>query len=84
MKFLWLVGQAGIILEVLGAAYIVISAYRSKKEISKIDKPESFGGVGETSILMVSLTKNQFKNEIIGFSLLGIGLVMQFAGGFNA
>ena len=81
---LWCIGQAGIVIEVLGAAFIVLSAYRAKKEISKIDNPASFGGVGETAVIIAKLIKNQFNNEVFGFSLLGIGLIMQFIGGFNA
>ena len=81
---LWCIGQTGIILEVFGAAFIVLSAYRAKKEISKIENPASYGGVGETTIAITTLTKNQFKNEVFGFSLLGIGLIMQFIGGFSA
>ncbi len=81
---LWVIGQAGIVLEVLGAAFIVFSAFKSRKEISKIENPASYGGVGETSILVVKLIKNQFKNEAFGFFLLGLGLIMQFIGGFGS
>ena len=84
MDIYFIVGQIGIFLEVCGAGYIVYSAYRSKSEISKIEKPESFGGVGETAIKVHALVKSQFANEAKGFSVLFVGLAMQFLGGFGA
>lgn len=82
MKLFWLIGQLGIVLEVIGAGYIVYAAFKSRKELEGIE-PETFGGMGEMSVRMFKLINKQFKNEAVGFSLLGIGLVMQFIGGFS-
>ncbi len=81
MAYLKCLGLAGIVLELIGAAYMVYEAYKSRKSLEGID-PKAFGGVGEMAEQTHGIISGQVKNEIIGFSLLGIGLLMQFASSF--
>jgi len=80
MNCLWLVGQSGIVLEVIGAGTLVVSAYTSSKKIQthKTDLDHIQYAVDE----LIKDTKNQFRTQAIGFLLLVIGLAMQFIGGF--
>lgn len=80
MSLLWLTGQLGIVLEVFGAGYIVYSAFRSKKHIC--DLGSSIGEISQTVNSLIKVISSQFRNELIGFFLLGVGLVLQFVGGF--
>jgi len=59
---------------------MVYEAYKSRKSLDGID-PKTFGGVGEMAEKTHRIISGQVKNEIIGFSFLGIGLLMQLASG---
>ena len=79
MCLFW-VGQAGIIFEVLGAGYIVIAAYKAQKNLEDKSHTIDAADVMESTMLEV---RGQYKKEVIGFSILAIGLIMQFVGGFS-
>lgn len=79
MSLLWYVNQAGIVLEVIGALIIVVSAFQARKEIKGI-KDTWDAGLPEK---LRDLLASQAFTELKGFGLLAIGLIMQFAGGFS-
>lgn len=76
----WLIGQAGIVLEMAGAATLVVSAWKASRKIMKhkTDLDHIQYAVDE----LISDTKGQFRTQVIGFVLLVIGLAMQFISGF--
>lgn len=81
MTYLKCIGQFGILLELIGAAFMVYAAYKSRRTLNRID-PTTFGGVGEMAAETHAILNGQVKNETIGFSFLAIGLLMQFVSGF--
>lgn len=81
MDCLWATGQAGIVIEILGAGTIVISAFRSSRKIRQ--HKTDIDHVEDAIKQLMEDTRNQFKTQSIGFALLVIGLTMQFVGGFS-
>jgi len=79
VDYLFHIGQGGIILEILGAGYIVYAAYKSNKNLQGKSHTIDAADVMESTLIEV---RNQYKKEIIGFALLVFGLIMQFIGGF--
>jgi len=77
---LFWIGQIGIVFEVFGAAYIVIAAYKS--HINLKNKSHSIDGADVMESTLIEV-RRQYKKELIGFSILLIGLVMQFIGNFS-
>lgn len=82
MSCYWAIGQAGIVLEIVGAATLVISAWKASRKIlkHKTDIDHIQYAVDE----LISYTNGQFRTQAIGFVLLVLGLVMQFIGGFGS
>ena len=76
---LWYLGEAGILLEIIGAWYMVQANFRARRYIQGMFK--GLQGLKEIPHLKKVL-QNQARTEIIGFVLLGTGLIMQFASGF--
>lgn len=79
-RILFWVGQIGIILEVIGAGYIVFAAYRSHMNLKNKSHSIDAADVMESTLDEV---RGQYKKELIGFSILLIGLAMQFIGNFS-
>ena len=80
MNRLQIVGQIGIVLEFLGAGYLVCSALSSKKEMHGLKS--TIDSIDDAMSRLIGVVKDQFQKELIGFILLAIGLVMQFLSGF--
>lgn len=80
MNSYWLIGQLGIVLEIMGAGTLVASAFKATRETSKhktdLDHTQYVVDV------LISETKRQFRTQSIGFVLLVIGLLMQLYSGF--
>lgn len=81
MNCLWWVGQTGIIVEIVGAAYLVYAAYKSKQILKNKSHTINAADVMESTLIEV---RGQYEKELIGFSILVVGLIMQFIGGFLA
>lgn len=81
MAYLKIFGLMGIVLELIGAAYMVYAANKSRKSLKEID-PQTFAGVGIMAEKTHGIISGQTRSEIIGFTFLGIGLLMQFGSGF--
>lgn len=80
MDYLWIIGQLGIVLEVVGAGTLVFSAYSSSKTIKK--HKTDLDHIEYAVEQLIEDTKNQFKTQANGFILLAAGLAMQLVGGF--
>jgi hypothetical protein len=77
---LWGIGQFGILLEILGAGIIVLSAFLSRRQMRGLGGTSDM--IGDSVEALIKVVKRQFNGEFIGFLLLGLGLLMQFMGGF--
>ena len=75
----WYVGEAGILLEMVGAWYMVQATFRARRRVRGMFR--GWEGFKEIPRL-VEVLQNQAKTEMIGFFLLGTGLLMQFVAGF--
>lgn len=76
---LWWINQVGIILEIVGAALIVRSAFKSRAEIKNIQDTWD----AELATKLRDVIASQAITELKGFGLLAIGLVGQFVGSFE-
>lgn len=66
----------GVVIQLLGAFYMVLAASRARKDINRI-RPETFGGVGEMALVSYRLVKSQFVDRLAVFSLFGVGSTAQ-------
>ncbi|MDP1923316.1 MAG: hypothetical protein Q8K57_00880, partial [Thiobacillus sp.] len=71
MDYFWATGQLGIVIEILGAGTIVVSAYKSSRKIRqhKTDTDHTEDAIKQ----LMEDTRNQFKTQSIGFALLVVG-----------
>ena len=76
---LWYIGEAGILLEICGAWYMVQANFKARRRIQGMFS--GWEGFKELPHIKKVL-QNQARTEIIGFVMLGTGLVMQFVAGF--
>ena len=74
---LW-VSEFGILLELGGALWIVIAAFRNRKRVKGLDG--TYAGMVKLPEVEKAI-RGQAITEFWGFSLLGIGLIFQFVGG---
>ena len=78
---LWLiVGQFGILLEFVGALIIVVAAFRNRKKVENLNS--TWEGIEYLDEVREAI-QGQAITEFRGFLLLGIGLALQFIGGFS-
>jgi len=75
----WYIGEAGILLEIVGAWYMVQATFRARRRIQGMFL--AWDGFKEM-LRIKEVLQNQAKTETIGFFLLGTGLIMQFFAGF--
>ncbi len=78
---LWYIGQAGIALEIVGAGLIVYFAYEAKQKVSVLKT--DMDHLQEAIDTVLEEVGSQFRKQIAGFLLLGLGLIMQFVGNFG-
>ena len=81
MNLLWLIGQAGIVLEIGGAGYIVYCAYTAKAQIH--GKKTDLDHLQEALDTVIAEVASQFRKQLFGFVLLVLGLGMQFVGNLS-
>jgi len=86
MGALWYVGQTGIVLEIIGAASVVVwaaQATRAAKAVHKTPTGEvSAKGLDEFAEWLIADTRALRSRQAWAFGLIAAGLVMQFAGNF--
>lgn len=81
VDLLWLVGQVGILLELAGALYIAILSISIHSRVRRLFS--AFDGWLELPRLVAEV-RTQAKTDIIGFTMLAGGLLLQFIGGFGS
>lgn len=79
VDLLWAVGQFGILLELAGALYIALLSVSIHRRMRRLFT--NFNGWMELPYLVAEVRK-QAKTDIIGFTMLAVGLLLQFVGGF--
>ena len=77
---LWYIGQVGILLEILGAGLIVYFAYTARQKVGVLKTDMDY--LQEAIDTVLEEVGSQFRKQITGFLLLGLGLIMQFVGNF--
>lgn len=75
----WWINETGIVLEIVGAALLVIAAFKSRNEIMNI-KDTWDANLTEK---LRDVIANQAMTELNGFVLLALGLIFQMAGGLG-
>ena len=75
----WIVGQIGILLELAGALYIAISSISAHKRIERLF--HNFLGFREIPGIIETMA-NQTRTDTKGFTMLAVGLMLQFIGNF--
>ena len=78
-SWFWWSNQIGIMLEVGGAALIVISAFMARSKIKNV--PDSYDA--ELAVRLRDIIANQAFRELFGFGLLALGLLVQMIGGLE-
>lgn len=81
MNCYWLIGQIGIVIEVLGAGILVYSAFKTKKRIE--GHRTDLDNIEHAVQQLMSEAQGQVRMHSWGFAMLVIGLAMQFIGGFG-
>lgn len=80
MNRLWCIGQAGIVLEIIGAVWVVYCAYDARLHVR--GKKTDLDNLEEALQAVLDEVGSQFQKQLWGFVILAAGLVMQFAGNF--
>jgi hypothetical protein len=75
----WWINETGIVLEIVGAALLVVAAFKSRNKIKDI--PDSWDA--ELAMKLRDTIASQAMTELKGFVLLAIGLIFQMVGGFG-
>lgn len=75
----WWINEAGIVLEIIGAAWLVLAAFKSRNEIKDI--PDSWDA--ELPEKLRNAVASQAITELYGFVLLALGLICQMIGTFG-
>lgn len=75
----WWMNESGIVLEIIGAALLVVAAFKSRNKIKNI----SGAWDAELDVKLRDTIAAQAVTELKGFVLLAVGLVFQMVGGFG-
>lgn len=75
------VGQVGIVIELIGAAIIVYGSWKTRRQMAGLDG--TMDGATDAIENLLGAVRDQFSREMTGFALLAVGLAMQFAGGLS-
>jgi hypothetical protein len=81
MTWLWYVGQAGIAVELFGAAIGVWFALETRQRWRNLN-PNTYDGLGDGLQAMKEEFAAQYPKQLGAFGLIGLGLVFQFIGNF--
>lgn len=75
----WWINESGIVLEIVGAALLVVAAFKSRNEIKNIKDTWDANLTEKLRDVIAS----QAMTELEGFVLLALGLIFQMVGGFG-
>jgi uncharacterized membrane protein len=67
----------GIILQLLGAIYLVIQSYRTTKKLQKFKGPVTYGSLSPSIEAMANELSGQFSQQLIGFFFVFLGSAFQ-------
>jgi len=76
-----ILSQSGIVLEVLGAAYLVLKSRQATLALRRFPAPLNYDNFVAALERLVGIVGGQFSDQLKGFALLVLGLALQFAGG---
>ncbi len=76
----WWINEAGIVLEIIGAALLVIAAFKSRNQIKDIQNTWD----AELAVKLRDTIAAQAFTKLTGFVFLAIGLACQMVGGFGS
>ena len=80
LPLFWTITQVGLLLEITGAVYLALSSISSHKRIERLFF--NIWGFREIPKIITTM-QNQTSTDIRGFSMLSVGLILQFAGNFG-
>lgn len=83
MDTLFIVGQFGIALEVVGAGMGVRYAWETRRAFQAADNPGSYDNAGRDLAMPRDEFIAQFPRQIKVFGLIAVGLILQFVGNFR-
>lgn len=78
MDGLWVMSPVGIGLELIGAGYIVHAAWQARREM--LGRKVHLDAIEHSVEALLAAVRSQFRKELVGFGLLGVGLLLQFIG----
>jgi hypothetical protein len=78
---LWLIGQLGIIVELIGAGLGVWFAFETWRSWRSAG-PATYDTIGRTLERPKEEFISQFPKQLAAFGLIGLGLALQFIGNF--
>ena len=73
-------GAWGIVVEVIGAGWIVGAAWRGRASLTAIPPDVTYDTLGPAINKLMLLVRTQFVDQLKGFALLAIGLLLQLYG----
>ena len=80
LPLFWTITQVGLLLEITGAVYLALSSISIHKRIERLFF--NIWGFREIPKIIATM-QNQTSTDIRGFSMLAVGLILQFAGNFG-
>ena len=67
----------GIILQFIGAAYIVFQSFRTTRNLKKYSAPVTYGSLSPSIEALAKELSGQFSQQLIGFIFLTLGSSFQ-------
>ena len=77
----WWLNQGGIVVEIMGAGYLVWCAWSSKETTRLLET--HLDAIQESVNTLLSEVQSNFRNQLKGFIVVAAGLVLQFASNFG-
>lgn len=72
--------EAGIVIEILGAGFLVWRSYQAKLALKNFPAPLTYDNFVKALERTLSIIGAQFIDQLKGFSVLAIGLALQLYG----
>lgn len=70
----------GIVVEIVGAGMLVLAAWRARKEVASFPADVTYESLAPTLNTMLALTRRQVVDQLKGFAVLALGLLLQLYG----
>ena len=72
--------QLGIVVQLIGAAYLVLQAYLTSRKLASFHAELTFDKFNDTLVGLAREVGDQFKQQLVGFMILGAGSALQLYG----